>query len=83
MVSQEQYLQAEALDKALAANNETVDYAINVEVPDENIINRMSEEELALVGATYHIEFNPTKVEGICDACGEKFILRDDDKPNS
>ena len=31
-------------------------------------------------GATYHIKYNPTKVEGICDACGEKLILRDDDK---
>ena len=34
-------------------------------------------------GATYHIQFNPTKVEGICDACGEKLILRDDDKPET
>ena len=76
--------QAEALDKALAANNETVDYAINVEVPDENIINRMSGRRACIgCGATYHIEFNPTKVEGICDACGEKLILRDDDKPET
>ena len=76
--------QAEALDKALAANNETVDYAINVEVPDENIINRMSGRRACVgCGATYHIEFNPTKVEGICDACGEKLILRDDDKPET
>ena len=70
--------QAEALDNALKANGEKVDFAINVEVPDENIINRMSG-----CGATYHIKYNPTKVEGVCDACGEKLILRDDDKPET
>ena len=60
------------------------DCAINVEVPDENIINRMSGRRACVgCGATYHIEFNPTKVEGICDACGEKLILRDDDKPET
>lgn len=76
--------QAEALDKALSANNESVDFAINVEVPDENIINRMSGRRACVgCGATYHIQFNPTKVEGICDACGEKLILRDDDKPET
>ena len=64
--------QAEALDKALSANGESVDYAINVEVPDENIINRMSGRRACVgCGATYHIQFNPTKVEGICDAGGE------------
>lgn len=76
--------QAEALDKALSANGESVDYAVNVEVPDENIINRMSGRRACVgCGATYHIQFNPTKVEGICDACGEKLILRDDDKPET
>lgn len=76
--------QAEALDKALSANGESVDYAINVEVPDENIINRMSGRRACVgCGATYHIQFNQTKVEGICDACGEKLILRDDDKPET
>ena len=76
--------QAEALDKALAANGEKVDFAINVEVPDENIINRMSGRRACVgCGATYHIKYNPTKVEGICDACGEKLILRDDDKPKT
>ena len=76
--------QAEALDKALSANGESVDYAINVEVPDENIINRMSGRRACVgCGATYHIQFNPTKVEGICDACGEKLILRDDDQPET
>ena len=76
--------QAEALDKALNAQNESVDYAINVEVPDENIINRMSGRRACVgCGATYLIQFNPTKVEGVCDVCGEKLILRDDDKPET
>ena len=76
--------QAEALDKALAANNEAVDFAINVEVPDENIINRMSGRRACVgCGATYHIQYNAPKVEGVCDTCGEKLILRDDDKPET
>ena len=76
--------QAEALDKALAANGEKVDYAINVEVPDENIINRMSGRRACLsCGATYHIVHIPTKVEGICDKCGAELVLRDDDKPET
>ena len=76
--------QAEALDKALSANGESVDSAINVEVPDENIINRMSGRRACVgCGATYHIQFNAPKVEGVCDTCGEKLILRDDDKPET
>lgn len=76
--------QAEALDNALIAIAEKVDFAINVEVPDENIINRMSGRRACVgCGATYHIKYNPTKVEGICDSCGEKLILRDDDKPET
>ena len=76
--------QAEALDSALNAQNESIDYAINVEVPDENIINRMSGRRACVgCGATYHIKYNPTKTEDVCDACGEKLILRDDDKPET
>ena len=76
--------QAEALDKALSANGDSVDYAIDVEVPDENIVNRMSGRRACVgCGATYHIKYNPTKVEGKCDACGEALILRDDDKPET
>jgi len=76
--------QAEALDAALMEIGETVDFAINVEVPDEKIINRMSGRRTCVgCGATYHIKYNPTKVEGICDNCGEKLILRDDDMPET
>lgn len=76
--------QAESLDAALSALGESVDFAINVEVPDENIVNRMGGRRACVgCGATYHLMFAPTKVEGICDACGEKLILRDDDKPET
>lgn len=76
--------QAESLTKALAERGEKVDYAINVDVPDENIINRMSGRRACLgCGATYHITFNPPVKEGICDTCGQELLLRDDDKPET
>ena len=76
--------QAEALDAALTKIGQTMDYAIDVDVPDENIVNRMSGRRACLnCGATYHIVFNPTKVEGKCDACGNDTVLRDDDKPET
>ncbi len=76
--------QAEALDKALTAIGESIDYAINVEVPDENIINRMGGRRACVgCGATYHIVYSPTKVEGKCDTCGADLIIRDDDKPET
>ena len=76
--------QAEALTAALDQINEKMDYAIDVDVPDENIVNLMSGRRACLnCGATYHIVSIPTKVEGICDRCGEPVVLRDDDKPET
>ena len=76
--------QAEALTKALEARGEKIDYAINVEVPDENIVKRMSGRRACLnCGATYHIVHIPPKKEGICDICGSALVLRDDDKPET
>lgn len=76
--------QAQVLDKALNELGDQIDYAINVDVPDENIINRMSGRRACVAcGATYHIVHVPTKVEGICDRCGKELILRDDDKPET
>ena len=76
--------QAEALKAALTAIEEKMEYAIDIDVPDENIINRMAGRRACVgCGATYHVGFNPTKVEGVCDVCGEKLILRDDDKPET
>lgn len=76
--------QAEALDAALAKINEKMEYAIDVDVPDENIVNRMGGRRACLnCGATYHVVSIPTKVEGICDRCGSEVVLRDDDKPET
>lgn len=76
--------QAEVLDKALTELGDKIDYAINVEVPDENIIRRMGGRRACLTcGATYHIEHIPPVKEGVCDACGKELVLRDDDKPET
>lgn len=76
--------QAKSLDEALAKIGEKMDYAIDVDVPDENIVTRMGGRRACVgCGATYHVKYNPTKKEGICDTCGEQLILRDDDKPET
>ena len=76
--------QAEALDKALSELGQKVDFAIDVDVPDENIVRRMGGRRACVgCGATYHLVYAPTKEEGICDVCGKELILRDDDKPET
>ena len=76
--------QAEALKAALEKLGTTIDYAINVEVPDENIVTRMGGRRACLAcGSTYHIVYNAPKVEDVCDVCGAKLVLRDDDKPET
>ena len=76
--------QAEALTNALNAIEQKLAHALNFDVPDENIIKRMAGRRSCVgCGATYHVEFNPPKVEGACDVCGEELILRDDDKPET
>ncbi len=76
--------QADALDAELTKLGEKIDYAINVDVPDENIVNRMSGRRACpKCGATYHIRHLPPKKEGICDSCGTELVIRDDDKPET
>jgi len=76
--------QALVLDEALTKLGDKIDYAINVDVPDENIVKRMGGRRACLAcGATYHIEHVPPKAEGICDKCGQALVLRDDDKPET
>ena len=76
--------QAEALDAALTKIGEKMDYAIDVDVPDGNIVNRMSGRRACLdCGATYHIVSLPPKTEGKCDHCGSDLVLREDDKPET
>lgn len=76
--------QAEVLEKALAELGDNIDYAIDVDVPDENIVNRMSGRRACTeCGATYHIVHIRPKTEGVCDKCGKELVLRDDDKPET
>ena len=67
--------QAEALEK-MGVN---IDKVVEIHVPDEAITARMSGRR----GNSYHIQYKPTKVEGICDACGAKVVQRVDDKPET
>ena len=76
--------QAERLDEALSEKGDQVDYAIDVDVPDENIIRRMGGRRACLnCGATYHIVYAPPKKDGVCDVCQSTLVLRDDDKPET
>lgn len=76
--------QAEALTEALDAIGQKLAHALNFDVPDENIIHRMAgRRSCNKCGAIYHVEFNPPKTEGVCDVCGEKLVLRDDDQPET
>ena len=76
--------QAEVLTAALDQSDVKVDHVIYIEVPDAKIVNRMSGRRVCLVcGATYHVKYNPPKVEDKCDICGGVLILRDDDKPET
>ena len=65
----------------LAKDGEKIEFAIDIEVPDENIINRMSGRRSCKdCGAIFHVQYNPPKKENCCDVCGGELILRDDDK---
>ena len=76
--------QAEVLTKELEKQDAKVDFAINVDVPDEDIVRRMGGRRACVnCGATYHVVYAAPKVEGVCDKCGSKLVLRDDDKPET
>ncbi|MCI8511828.1 MAG: adenylate kinase [Lachnospiraceae bacterium] len=76
--------QAESLKEALSARGEALDYAIDVNVPDENIITRMSGRRACPnCGSTYHIVYAAPSKENVCDKCETALILRDDDKPET
>ncbi len=72
--------QAEALD----AMGIKIDKVVEIDVPDEKIKNRLSGRRVCEgCGASYHIEYNPSKVDGICDKCGAKTVIRKDDQPET
>jgi adenylate kinase len=73
--------QAEELDKILVSLNRKLNSVISLEVPDEDIIKRITGRRMCKnCGAVYHIEFSPSKKEGVCDKCGGELYQRDDDK---
>jgi len=72
--------QAEAFDAMLAAVGRSVESVVSIEVADEEIVNRLGGRRVCKCGASYHLQFNPPKVEGTCDDCGGDVYLRDDDK---
>jgi len=72
--------QAEALDSM----GVTIDKVIEIFVPDETIKQRVSGRRVCSgCGATYHVDFKPSKVEGKCDKCGAETIIRKDDQPQT
>jgi adenylate kinase len=71
--------QAEALDKILPALGQKIDVVLNVDVPDAELIKRVTGRRMCKCGTTYHVQFNPPKVAGKCDACGADLYQRQDD----
>lgn len=76
--------QAEALDGMLTTSGRSIDAVVSIEVADEEIVGRLGGRRVCgNCGGTYHLTFNPTKVEGICDACGGETYLREDDQADT
>ena len=76
--------QAESLTEALKSQGDRIDFALNIDVPDEAIIKRMSGRRACpKCGATYHIVYAAPKTENICDKCSTELIIRSDDKPET
>ncbi|MDD6282625.1 adenylate kinase [Oribacterium sp. HCP28S3_H8] len=76
--------QAESLTRALAERDERIDYALDINVPDDNIVKRMSGRRACpKCGSTYHVVYAAPKLENICDKCGAELVIREDDKPET
>ena len=76
--------QAEALTEALKKQGTAIDYALDIEMEDQAIIDRMAGRRVcAKCGATFHVVNIPPKKEGVCDNCGGELELRDDDAPET
>lgn len=73
--------QAEALQSLLSDMNESIDYVLRVEVPEEHLVERLAGRRICpTCGTTYHILYNPPQQEGICDNDGSQLIQREDDQ---
>ena len=69
--------------KAIDEMGIKIDMALDIEVKDETIIERVGGRRVCPCGASYHIKYKPSKVEGVCDACGAAVVQRIDDKPET
>ncbi|MBN1762093.1 MAG: adenylate kinase [Methanomicrobia archaeon] len=72
--------QADALSTILDEMGKRLDFVLDVDVPDAELIKRLTGRRMCACGASYHILFNPPKQEGICDRCGKELYQRGDDK---
>lgn len=75
--------QADALQMILTESNRKLDVVLNMEVDDEDLIERLSGRRMCACGASYHVIFNPPQKDEICDVCKGKLYQRDDDKPEA
>lgn len=76
--------QAEALNDIMSELGRNIDAVINIEVPEEELMNRLTGRRICeKCGTTYHLGFNPPKVDGICDIDGGKLYQREDDNPET
>src|SRR5699024_1019285 len=76
--------QAEALNDIMVEFGTQIDRTINVDVDEEELMNRLTGRRICEVcGTTYHLVFNPPKQEGVCDLDGGKLYQREDDNPET
>ncbi|MCG1417794.1 adenylate kinase [Staphylococcus epidermidis] len=76
--------QAESLSQIMSELDREIDAVINIEVPEEELMNRLTGRRICeKCGTTYHLVFNPPKVDGICDIDGGKLYQREDDNPET
>jgi len=74
--------QAQALDDLLARRGARVRAIIHIDLPSEGIVERLSGRRVCVqCGAIYHVKYQPSRVEGVCDLCGGRLVQRDDDQP--
>jgi adenylate kinase len=74
--------QAEALDAAMGKMGRSLTATVFIDAPDDEVVRRLGGRRTCPNGHIFHVEFDPPSREGVCDVCGEKLIVRDDDKPD-
>jgi adenylate kinase len=76
--------QARGLEKLLSKRGESLDQVLIIEVPEAEIVRRISGRRVCKkCGKLYHISFDPSRREGVCDACGGELVQRPDDQPET